>query len=208
MAIVKLNPGFSAPRGAVGKFVFKHYEDKVVLTRKPRFENRVFSPAQLAAQQRFRQAMLQAKAALADPHIRLRYEQLAKAKGKPILSLMVADLLRSAPGSPQLSISNSNTPARQEYWWQPESCFRESDYRGRGMRSLCLRADANHAFCASRRFWMASSGVRPSLWQPLSKGTMARNPPPSVLSNGVSSILYGRFIRLASEWPLPAVFLD
>lgn len=107
MAIVKLNPGFSAPRGAVGNLVFKHYGDKVVLTRKPRFENRVFSAAQLATQQRFRRAMWDAKTALADPLIRSRYEQIAREKGKPILSVMVADLLRQ-PGTIQPATDDTN----------------------------------------------------------------------------------------------------
>ena len=94
MAIAKLNRVFVSIQGTIGDVVFKRYGDKLVLSRKPRFENRVFSAAQKAAQERFRQAMLLAKAAGANSQVRSTYEQTAKVTGKPILSLMVADFLR------------------------------------------------------------------------------------------------------------------
>ena len=111
MAIVKLNPAFLGIRGTLGNVVFKHYGDKVVLTRKPRFENRVFSPAQRASQERFRKAMRYATSALADPNTRSAYEKAAAATGKPIVSLMVADFLRRPESERQRVPSPKDSPA-------------------------------------------------------------------------------------------------
>ena len=113
MAMVNLGPMVESIRGTVGDVVFKRYGNKAVLSRKPRFENRVFSAAQRAYQERFRQAMLLAKAAMADPHVRPVYEQAAKAKGKPILSLMVADFLPRTTVLPEISRAQ-NTGRRDQ----------------------------------------------------------------------------------------------
>ena len=94
MAIAILNPRYKHLRGAIGNIVVKHYGDKVVLTCKPVFRNRTFSPEQKACQQRFRQAALLAKRLMADPRVRRAYEEEARAKRKPARCLIIADLLR------------------------------------------------------------------------------------------------------------------
>lgn len=95
MAKVKLNPLLESIRGAIGDVVFKQYGERIILSRRPDFKNRVFSEAQKACQERFRQAALSAKRLMADPRARTVYEEEARVKGKPILSLMIADFLRS-----------------------------------------------------------------------------------------------------------------
>ena len=54
---------------------------------------RHFTEAQRAMQERFRKATSYGKAILTDPQARAPYDAAAKAKGKPVLSLMVADFL-------------------------------------------------------------------------------------------------------------------
>lgn len=145
MAKVRLNPAFESIRGAIGELVYKQYGNKTVLSRKPHFENRVFSAAQLATQERFRHAMLMAKAALADVKVRSTYEQAARVKGKPIVSLMVADFFsmvqpiqvmpdserRDKPGRVAVQMLEKrpsiahvmrqipvDLPSPQEHWWR------------------------------------------------------------------------------------------
>ena len=168
MAIVELNRGVMSMRGAVGNMVFKHYGDKIVVTRKPQFKNRVFSPAQRDAQDKFRQAMLQAKAAMADPGVRRGYEQMARPTRKPILSLLVGELLRGhGVTQPQVQVGaetwtttnppfpppRATTATLRAIWWDEGSAsWREKlCHCGTGMGSLCLSADLNHALWASRR---------------------------------------------------------
>jgi hypothetical protein len=86
MAKVKLNPILEQVRGQVGDLVFKRYEDQVVISRKPDFEGREPTEAQLAARERFRQAAFYGKMVMADPETKALYEEAAKAKGQPVFS--------------------------------------------------------------------------------------------------------------------------
>ena len=61
MAKVKLNPVLEQIRGQVGDLVFKRYGDETIISRKPDMSDREPSEAQLAAQNRFRQAALYGK---------------------------------------------------------------------------------------------------------------------------------------------------
>ncbi len=104
MAKVRLNPIFEALRGQIGDLVFRRYGDKVVVSRKPDTEGREFSEAQLAHQERFRQAALFGKMVMADPETKTIYEQAARAKGKPVFSLTVADFFH-APSVDEVDLS-------------------------------------------------------------------------------------------------------
>ena len=104
MAKVKLNPILEGIRGQVGDLVFKRYGEGVVISRKPDFEGREWTEAQLAARERFRQAALYGKMVMADPEAKAVYEEAAKAKGKPVFSLTVADFF-NAPSVDEVDLS-------------------------------------------------------------------------------------------------------
>ena len=104
MAKVKLNPILEQVRGSVGDLVFKRYGDEVVISKKPDMSDREQSPAQLAAQQRFRQAAMYGKVVMADPETKALYEEAAAAKGKPVFSLTVADFF-NAPSVDEVDLS-------------------------------------------------------------------------------------------------------
>ena len=104
MAKVKLNPVLEQIRGKVGDLVFRRYGDEVIISRKPDMSERELSPAQLAAQDRFRQAVLYGKVAMADSESKALYLDAAKAKGKPVFSLAVADFF-GAPSIDEVDLS-------------------------------------------------------------------------------------------------------
>jgi hypothetical protein len=93
MAIVELNPMCKSRRRTYGGLVLRRYGNKVFLSCKPVFRNRRFSKAQLAAQERFRQAAFYATRLMADPRVRKVYEEEARVKRKPARSLIIADFL-------------------------------------------------------------------------------------------------------------------
>lgn len=93
MARAKLNPLIESLQGRIGDVVFKRYGEKIVVSKKPEFTNRKFTKAQKKFQERFRNAATYGKRVLADPVARQAYEKAAKASGKPILSVMIADFL-------------------------------------------------------------------------------------------------------------------
>ncbi len=97
MARVKLNPIFDLVQGTIGDMVVKKYGKKLVLSRKPVFVNRKFSTAQKQNQRRFAEAMAYAKLLMKDQQKRKPYETAAAETGKRILSLMVAEYLRTHP---------------------------------------------------------------------------------------------------------------
>jgi len=95
MAKVRLNPILEQIRGQVGDLVFKRSGEQVILARKPDFSERQSTEAQLAAQERFRQAALYGKMVMADPDTKEIYTEVAKAKGQPVFSLTVADFFNA-----------------------------------------------------------------------------------------------------------------
>lgn len=84
--------------------VFKRYGDGVVISRKPDMGGQTPSDKQVAARERFRQAALYGRVALADPETKMLYEAAAKAKGQPVFSLMVADFFH-APSVDEVDMS-------------------------------------------------------------------------------------------------------
>ncbi|RJP49244.1 MAG: hypothetical protein C4583_12960 [Anaerolineaceae bacterium] len=104
MAKVKLNPVLEKFQGKVGDLVFKRYGDEVVVGRSPDRSNIQPTAAQLEHQARFRQAVLYGKLVMADPDKKAVYEQAAKAKGKPVFSLTVADFF-NAPVLDEVDLS-------------------------------------------------------------------------------------------------------
>ncbi len=104
MAKVKLNPILEQVRGQVGDLVFKRYEDEVVISRKPDFEGREWTEAQLAAQEQFRQAALYGKMVMADAETKAIYVEAAARKGQPVFSLTVADFFH-APSVDEVDLS-------------------------------------------------------------------------------------------------------
>ena len=110
MAKVKLNPVLEQIRGQVGDLVFKHYGDEVIVGRKPDRSGVLPTETQLEHQERFRQAVLYGRLVMADPQKKAAYEKAAKATGKPLFSLTVADFF-TAPVVDEVDLSNYNGAA-------------------------------------------------------------------------------------------------
>lgn len=104
MAKVKLNPVLEQMRGPIGDLVFKHYGDNVVVGSKPDRSGVQPTDAQLQHQERFRQAVLYGQLVMADPEQKALYAQVAKASGKPLFSLTIADFF-NAPAVDEVDLS-------------------------------------------------------------------------------------------------------
>jgi hypothetical protein len=107
MAKVKLNPVLEQFRGQIGDLIFKRYGDETVISRKPDISGRELSPAQLAAQARFREAAIYGRMVMADPAAKALYDEAAQEKGKPVFSLTVADFF-NAPEIHEIDLSTYN----------------------------------------------------------------------------------------------------
>lgn len=104
MAKVKLNPIVEQLRGQVGELVFRRTFGKVVVGRKADTEDREPSAGQLEVRERFRQAAVYGRVALADAAARKLYEDAAAKKGKPVFSMVMADFL-NAPSIDEVDVS-------------------------------------------------------------------------------------------------------
>ena len=91
MATVKLNPVVERVRGRIGDLVFKKFFGSMYVARTPNTDGREPSAAQRAHLEKFRQAAMFGKAAMADPQVRALYAGAAKQRKQPVFSLMIAD---------------------------------------------------------------------------------------------------------------------
>ena len=91
----------------MGDLVFKRYGEEVILSRKPDLEGVDPTAGQLAQRERFRDAVLYGKMVMADAQARALYEEAARAKGRPVFSLMVADFF-NAPSVDEVDLSGYN----------------------------------------------------------------------------------------------------
>jgi len=95
MAKVKLNPMLEEVHGKLGNTVFRRSSTgETTLIKLADMSNVEWSDAQQAHREKFKQANAYAKAAMAEPKVRLRYEQEAAKKNKRPFNLAVSDYFK------------------------------------------------------------------------------------------------------------------
>ncbi len=95
MAKIILNPIIERAQGKMGNIVFRRsHTGEMCITKLPDMSNVVWSNAQQAHRQRFRQAVAYAKAAMAAPAVRAIYAELAAQKQKRPFDLAVSDYFK------------------------------------------------------------------------------------------------------------------
>ena len=95
MAKIKLNPMIERAQGKVGNLVFRRsHSGEMTLMKSPDMSNVKWSNAQTAHRQRFKQAVAYARAAMAEPKVRQRYEKEAAKKSKRPFDLAVSDYFK------------------------------------------------------------------------------------------------------------------
>jgi hypothetical protein len=104
LAKARLPPILGQLRGQVGGLVFRRYGDQVVVARKLDVAGREWSEAQRAHRERFRQATIYGGMVMADAEAKVLYEEAARAKGKPLFGLTVADFF-NAPSIEEVDLS-------------------------------------------------------------------------------------------------------
>ena len=109
MAKVKLNPVIELLTGKIGNMVFRRaHTGGISLIPSPDMSHVQWSPAQEAHRQRFKQAVVYARGAMADPEIRQIYENMAvqKKKNKRPFDMAVSDYFQGNDLLIQKSLGN------------------------------------------------------------------------------------------------------
>ena len=92
MPKVRLRPLTEQIQGTMYDVVFKlSPQGKMIVTKRPDMSNVKWSEAQKAQRERFGKAVAYAKAALADPKVRAKYERMAKKEHKRAWDVAVSD---------------------------------------------------------------------------------------------------------------------
>ena len=105
MPRVRLHPLVEEIHGTMYDVVFKRSpKGNMIVTKRPDMSKVKWSKAQKAHRARFKQAVAYARAALADPKVRLRYEKMAKKQHKRRWDVAISDYfngidLLSSPGA-------------------------------------------------------------------------------------------------------------
>jgi len=95
MAKITLSPTFQEIRGRLGDYVFRRtHTGDVILSKVPDMSNVKWSKAQKAHRQRFKKAVTYAKAAMAEPKVRVVYEKIVAKKNKRPFDMAVSDYFK------------------------------------------------------------------------------------------------------------------
>ena len=122
MAKVKLNPIVEQVRGQVGQLVFRQSYGQQVVGRKAETSDAEPTPGQAVIRERFRQAAVYGRVALADAAARKLYEDAAAKKGKPVFSMVMADFL-NAPSIDEVDVSEYTGAAGSSIFIRTEDDF-------------------------------------------------------------------------------------
>jgi len=137
MAIVKFNSSSKPLRGKVGGLVFKHYADKVVVTRAPTFSGR-WSTAQQEGRKRFALASAYARAVGDEPLLRAKYEKIAARRGLTVRSVVISAYLQGKT----VEIETPSRPVRRS--WVVRAKPRRESLRVKGRGGVGTRLFRNH----------------------------------------------------------------
>lgn len=91
MTKVTLNPGLRELRGKMGDWTYRRMYGQQTVMKTPDMSGVKWTRAQKTNRQRFREAVLYAKRALADPVARAAYEKLAAETGRRPYHLAISD---------------------------------------------------------------------------------------------------------------------
>lgn len=95
MPKVRLNPLLEEIHGTLYEVVFKKSpKGNMIVTKRPDMTRVEWSEAQNAQRERFKQATAYAKAALAEPKVRDRYEKRAKRQHKRLWEVAFSDYFK------------------------------------------------------------------------------------------------------------------
>lgn len=95
MPKVKLNPVIDELRGKTGNLVFRRSPNgDIHLIKRADMSKVKWSDAQKASHLRFKDANIYAKAAMADPKVRARYEKIAAKAGRKAYFVAISDYLK------------------------------------------------------------------------------------------------------------------
>ena len=95
MAKITLSPMFQEIRGRLGDYVFRRtHTGEVILSKVPDMSRVKWSKAQKAHRQRFKKAVAYARAAMAEPKVRVVYEKMAAKMNKRPFDMAVSDYFK------------------------------------------------------------------------------------------------------------------
>ena len=95
MAKITLSPMFQEIRGRLGDYVFRRtHTGEVILSKVPDMSRVKWSKAQKAHRQRFKKAVVYARAAMAEPKVRVVYEKMAAKMNKRPFDMAVSDYFK------------------------------------------------------------------------------------------------------------------
>ena len=93
MAKVLFNPIMEQIRGKIGELVFRRFENRIIIARKPDSSGRVPTAGQLVVRTRFRDAARYANHVMADPARRALYEPAAARLGRSLRITIMGEFL-------------------------------------------------------------------------------------------------------------------
>ena len=88
---VELNPTVDKYRGTIGKLTYRVMYGKQTAMKTPDMSRVKWSKAQEANRERFAEAIAYARAAMADPEVRVHYEKLGKEAGRQPFRVAISD---------------------------------------------------------------------------------------------------------------------
>ena len=95
MAKITLSPLVKDIRGQIGDYVFRRtHTGELIMTKKPDMSKVKWSKAQKEQRRRFKEAVAYAKAALAEPKVRAKYEKRAAKENKRPYDLAISDYFK------------------------------------------------------------------------------------------------------------------
>lgn len=94
MATARLNSALRGVHGQLDQWVYKHYSYGTVITRRPRMENVIWSPAQKAHREQVRAAAAFYRIVVADPKLARRYQAIATRKRLPLSAVTMAEFFK------------------------------------------------------------------------------------------------------------------
>lgn len=104
MKEIRINPSIESLSGAFGAVVFRHVWTCTFLLHRPNLRGVLRSIAQLASQERFRQARLYARSALGDPLVGELYRRVVTGPGQRASAIAVRNFML-APQVDRLDLS-------------------------------------------------------------------------------------------------------